>query len=861
MSAKEDLYHKLNAAWRTPLSGFTTQDCERFTSASRSVISLYLNQLCDEGYLRKETTRPVRFWLTDKHLTLNNDNSSTVFSSLIGSTGSLKTAVELCLAAVNYPDGGLPVLITGESGVGKSYLAQLLHQYACETSVIAPEGKLIELNCADYANNPELLSGALFGYVKGAFTGADRNKTGLLDEADGGFLFLDEVHRLSAENQEKLFLFMDKGYFYRLGDNHQPCKARVRCLFATTENTENVLLTTFRRRIPVTVMLPCWESRPFVEQLALISRFFSHEAKRFRQDIHVDNALIHQLIATPVRGNIGELKNHIKVLCASAWARRNNHGIVIDSPAARHSEPDRVTFSADGNDVLVNLLHGGQDDSLLENFCRTANVPLFIRKLEEQPPQRYYQGAMWQLARETLLEFSELTGISVGPVMEKAVFHSLQWALRESAPAQRVKYLNEVTAWAPIRARLLAQECIALFEKRFSGEQITLLEPLFTAIFCHQVEPEPLIQGIIVAHGSSTASSIAGTANKLLGGFYLKAFDMPLSVNTKGIIARLKEWITRLEGQTGMIILVDMGSLQDIYSAIKLHIQGDLLVMNNVSTAMALDIAGKIQHKLAMKEIVDGIKGAWEIEARYYSGIIQGNKIIISCISGEGVARQLQEIARRFISDEAIDIVTMEYDDLKWKLMKADSALYGTRLLITTTDIETGYLPQVTTRRLIGEKPDVLWKNYFSQIMPIQDLERMVDEIVILFTLEGVASHLSFLNPHVIIDEVEHVVKFFELTYGIHFESYLRINMFMHLAAMIERLLTHDGLAHRDDFELTAEQQEFMALVPEAFRTLINKYRIVMTTTEALMIYELMEPWITINASSALVLKESRDSV
>lgn len=62
----------------------------------------------------------------------------------------------------------------------------------------------------------------LFGYIKGAFTGADREKTGLLDEANEGFLFLDEVHRLSAENQEKLFLFMDKGYFHRLGGESRP---------------------------------------------------------------------------------------------------------------------------------------------------------------------------------------------------------------------------------------------------------------------------------------------------------------------------------------------------------------------------------------------------------------------------------------------------------------------------------------------------------------------------------------------------------------------------------------------------------------------------------------------------------------
>lgn len=56
------------------------------------------------------------------------------------------------------------------------------------------------MNCADYANNPELVSSMLFGYVKGAYTGADEAKDGLLKQANGGYLFLDEVHRLSSEN-------------------------------------------------------------------------------------------------------------------------------------------------------------------------------------------------------------------------------------------------------------------------------------------------------------------------------------------------------------------------------------------------------------------------------------------------------------------------------------------------------------------------------------------------------------------------------------------------------------------------------------------------------------------------------------
>lgn len=496
-------------------------------------------------------------------------------------------------------------------------------------------------------------------------------------------------------------------------------------------------------------------------------------------------------------------------------------------------------------------------ETLLENFCRSANVPLFVRKLEEHyhatlgeaAAGRLYQGVLWKTTVDTLREFTELSGLRLGEMMEKAVFHCLQWCLHDTVSSAAIEHLTAVTEYIPQRACLLASETVSLLQRRLPETPAPLLHPMLSAVFCHQVEQEPLIQGIIVAHGLTTASSIAGTANNLLGGFYLKAFDMPLSVDTRGIISHLTTWIDGLKEQAGMVILVDMGSLEDIYAEIKLHIQGDLLVMNNVSTAMALDIAEKIQQRLSMKEIVDGIKGAWEIEARYYSGIVQGNKLIISCISGEGVSKQLQEIARRYVNDETLDVVTMEYDDLKWKLAKADSALYGTRLIITTTELNANAIPIINVRKLIGDKPDQLWKNYFSTIMSADRLKQMVDEIVILFTIEGVASHLSFLNPNVIIEEVEDVVKFYEMTYNIHFESYLRINLFMHLAAMIERLMTHDGLNHREDSELTDQQRNFIALTPQAFRPLIAKYRFAMTTTECLMIYELMEPWITVDHS------------
>ena len=94
------------------------------------------------------------------------------------------------------------------------------------------------MNCAEYANNPELLTANLFGYVKGAYTGAEENQEGLLSLANEGVLFLDEIHCLEAKCQEKLFQYMDKGIYHKVGDNEKWYRSNCRLIFATTENPQ-----------------------------------------------------------------------------------------------------------------------------------------------------------------------------------------------------------------------------------------------------------------------------------------------------------------------------------------------------------------------------------------------------------------------------------------------------------------------------------------------------------------------------------------------------------------------------------------------------------------------------------------------
>ena len=120
------------------------------------------------------------------------------FSSMERRLPNLETAIQQGKAAMMYPPHGLHTLITGQSGVGKTFFAEAMFHFCKEEGLISENGKFVTFNCAEYANNPQLLLSNLFGYVKGAFTGAGKETKGLIDQADKGMLFLDEVHRLPA---------------------------------------------------------------------------------------------------------------------------------------------------------------------------------------------------------------------------------------------------------------------------------------------------------------------------------------------------------------------------------------------------------------------------------------------------------------------------------------------------------------------------------------------------------------------------------------------------------------------------------------------------------------------------------------
>ena len=168
------------------------------------------------------------------------------------------------------------VMILGESGTGKEVTARLIHDQSRRK-----DGPFVPVECS--AMPGSLIESELFGYERGAFTGAERTKKGLIESADGGTLFLDEIGDLSVELQTRLFRFVEERVLRRLG-GLTPIKVDCRILCATNQDlAAKIKAGTFREELfyrlsVVTVKLPPLRERP--EDIPPLARFFLERFSR-----------------------------------------------------------------------------------------------------------------------------------------------------------------------------------------------------------------------------------------------------------------------------------------------------------------------------------------------------------------------------------------------------------------------------------------------------------------------------------------------------------------------------------------------------------------------------------------------------
>lgn len=862
MEAKEEIYQYIRKNIKE--DGVTAQSIAEIFGIKRNVASHYLNLLEKEGKLQKGTNRPVHFSIpTDTEKKAEECNNMiderpaaqkevSVFSKFIGYNGSMEQVIEKCKAAVNYPVNGLTMIICGASGVGKSYLASLIHQYAVESGAVEKNAPFVVLNCADYANNSELLSSVLFGHVKGAFTGANEEKQGLLAEADGGYLFLDEVHNLSAENQEKLFLFIDSQKYRMLGDSKNWQTAKVRLLFATTEDIHSTLLATFRRRIPFEIRIPDFLERSYGERFLLVSSFFQNEAEILKKNICVDSEYFRRMLNLHEEGNIGAVKSKIKVLCAQAYSQQREEELRITTPGKESSDsfhfywnrPEKKKWMS-SYQIFSNItgcfvpgMNYSKIEEVLELFLQTITRRLEENNFYEIPPFRHYEEKCRNSINKILksygyrlneLEIDEFYKMVIAVLFDETFFGA---AFKISGYEKKKYRKYEV---------MISRILDAVLED-YNDNVREFLQTILTVWLSDKVKVKSKINALILMHGEHSASSMASLANEMIGDYVYEAFDMPIQVHTEELIVKVNDYVRDIETNEGLVLLVDMGSLERMYDKISRNVDGDLVIVNNVSTAFALELGFSLFDKADIYRITQMDMSQFNMKMQYYKGLSQKPNIIVSCISGEGIAVEIKEILSRYVNTDEIDILTMDYSELKKQLNRGSAEdFHNTIVVFTTTPLSSTVVPVMNVEDLVNGFTNPSFPEF---MLNKENVREFTNDIIKLFTLKGVASRLRFLNPEVVMQEVDQVIRGYENYYHVQLPNFLRINLFLHTSIMIERVLVKEESGKIDSIDtegINEESRKFIEVSKDIFKSIMMKYKIEISDAEYLLLYQILQ--------------------
>lgn len=294
--------------------------------------------------------------------------SNSLMPGFIHSSPAMTSLVE---EVYKIRSSDVTVLVTGESGTGKELVSRAIHTVSNRKDKI-----FVPFNCT--AVPKELAEGHLFGYRKGAFTGAVTDSPGMIRAADGGTLFLDEVGDLPLDVQPKLLRFLQEGEVQPIGEK-RPIQVDVRVIAATNMPLEEKVaegtfredlyyrLNVIRLRVP-----PLRERRSEVPQM--VNYYVNHYSARFgKRDLTITPQAIDLLMVYDWDGNVRQLCNEIQRIVARAEDGDKITPEQLSPEVVRHARP-MMSFSASDNVRPIASYNGG---------FSTSNSNSYVGKLED----------------------------------------------------------------------------------------------------------------------------------------------------------------------------------------------------------------------------------------------------------------------------------------------------------------------------------------------------------------------------------------------------------------------------------------------------------------------------------------------
>ncbi len=856
--------------------GIDAQGLAAILPITRANISHELNVLCKEGKVGKSGGRPVRFFVADKLPAAK----ATRLDALLKNNISLRQPLEQAKAAILYPPKGMNSLLLGETGVGKSMFASLMHNYAIEMGVKDKDCPFITFNCADYTNNPQLLTAQLFGVKKGTYTGAETDKTGLLEKANGGILFLDEVHRLPPEGQEMLFTFLDTGYFRRMGDA-ETRTADVLIISATTENPSSALLKTFTRRLPMIITIPSLKERTLEERLSLIKYFFKHESIRLNRDIYVSLNTMRAFLSYSCTNNIGQLKNDIQLVCAKSYSefltnikedvrinsrslpmhikeglyREKEHRILWNKLVSEDIEyfkfgcmTDVPQEAAEENTTIYDLI-----EQKLEKLKTKGISDIAIESILEKDITRYFEkyisGISEEINKKNLLN---ILGEDVLDLIDKMLYqmvtslkrnvtHNIYTALALHINTLINRLANNKNIVNPQLGKIkqlypeefkAALEATALLQE-YLHRPIPEDEAGYLTIFLLPEEQQAhqnidKVKIILIAHGKSTATSMAEVANELLGENYVIAINSPIEVKPAVVLEELRKVVRQNFSTSGYLLLVDMGSLTTFAEVIEKECKVPVKVFPLTSTLHVIEATRKALLGFSLSEIykdvllvnsyMDNNKASLPVESKHKIAIIT------ACLTGEGGSVAIKS----FLNNN------LRYDKDLFEILPLnclDKKFFKEQLLRLQEKREILFIVSSFSVDLAIKQYnmyDVISMKVLSQLQEAIDNKSALLKMGLILK-----ENIENFDGEELYHDIVHLIQRMEGKLSIKFSDENLIGLILHLGFMISRLKKGKGsVSYLNKEEFIRLNRDIYQVVKENLIFLYNKYFIEITDNE-----------------------------
>ncbi|MBP2630843.1 MAG: transcriptional antiterminator [Firmicutes bacterium] len=883
----------------------------------RNNASTILNQLWKENRLIKINSRPVTF-LTygiietiKEHYPLELKNSYTInelktafyasitkesiddpFLHLLGNHSSLLNQIAQAKAAIVYPPKGLHTLILGESGVGKTTFASAMHEYGMlAQNKNTADFPFVTFNCADYFNNPQLLLSQLFGHAKNAFTGADRDKIGLVEKADGGILFLDEIHRLPPDGQEMLFYLMDKGEYNRLGEIGTKRTSNLLIIAATTEEPTGALLATFIRRIPVTITLPSFAEKPISEKIEIIDHFFYCEAINLNKQIVLAPEVLKSLAIYDFKvGNIGQLRSEVKLLCAKAFLQhlQNNQAIHIDFPMLTKEIREGLFDYAKLDNQIKNYLTMFSENIIISPAKEHEYYPfevkndiyeLIVDKLDNLKTQGLSNEAInEELKNEVSHYFSDImknfhtvranTAMLYKLVPKEIVditaeliefaehqlatnfnhkfilglsFHiqALLKRIEEDKVIQN-QHLSKIKRENP-QEFLVARELVKKLSEKF-GVLIPEDEKGFLALLlAHNKLESPndaKIGMIVICHGDTTASSIVNVANSLLNTEWGKAIDMPLSSTISETYNKVRSAVIALNRGKGVMLLVDMGSLLDFGEKLMSDTGIKIKTLDNISTPLVLEVLRNILYKM---DDLDSLHQSLTKQDTVNALICKDKQtaILSVCITGQGssiMAKNILEDLLKANYQNQIEIIVVNYLDAKKKLQES-SQNYNVVAVVGNINLDLN-LPYFPINKLLDKDFQKEFFHLLNTNLSVTASVTQATKTVYEKAKEMLEQYVKYINPKF---AVIHIKKFIaNINYTSENEDFI-LDLIVHTGCMLDRCIHKDAVLFENVSAFKKEHPQDFALIRKNIDILAKEYDININDDEVCYIVKIIK--------------------